>query len=181
MDKRIYIKEWLELKPYEKQTATDGYYLKLSNVVKKAITTNKQSLVLQIYLDNEELGYLACFLTSYLEDLISETNIWNTFIKIHKRLYKKQLSFYLLDDYYEEEINLQDISFLIWYFLNTVQKAKFISPFNDFIVETAEKVMDIFDEVWDYAPENIYLQSFYQIDENETDFYVARNITRTGT
>jgi len=176
MDKRIYIKDWIDLKPYEKQTATDSYYLKLSNAVKQAITTNKQSLVLQIYLDNEELNDLSCFLTSYLEDLISGTNIWNAFIKIHQRLYKKQLPFYHLDVYYEEEINLQDISFLIWYFLNTVQKDKFIAPFNDFIIETAEKVMDIFDEAWDFAPENVYLKSFYQIDKNESDFYVARNL-----
>ena len=105
MDKRIYIKDWIDLKPYEKQTATDSYYLKLSNAVKQAITTNKQSLVLQIYLDNEELNDLSCFLTSYLEDLISGTNIWNAFIKIHQRLYKKQLPFYHLDVYYEEEIN----------------------------------------------------------------------------
>ena len=179
MEKKIYIKEWLELKPYEKQIATDSYYLKLSNVVKQAITTNKQSLVLQIYLDNEELGYLACFLTSYLEDVISGTNIWNTFVKIHQRLYKKQLPFYLLDDYYEEEINIQDVSILIWYFLNTIQEDKFISPYNAFIVETAEKVMEIFDAAWDDAPENIYLKSFYQIDENETDYYVARALIDT--
>src|ERR1035437_2062439 len=119
MEKKIYIKKWLELKPYKTQTETDGYYLKLSNTVKHAIITNKQSLALQIYLNNEDLNNLACFLTSHLEDLISGTNIWNTFVKIHQRLYNKQLPFYLLDDYNEEEINLQDVSFLIWYFLNT--------------------------------------------------------------
>ena len=52
MDKlkeKIYIKCWLDLKPYESQTPTDGYYLKLCNDVKKSIITNKQSFVLQIY------------------------------------------------------------------------------------------------------------------------------------
>jgi hypothetical protein len=176
MEKKIYIKDWLELKPYKKQTAIDGYYLKLCNNVKHAITSSKNSLIFEIWLDNEDLNLLSCFLTSYFEDIISETNIWNTFVKIHQRFYNKQLPFYILDDYYEEEINPQDISFLIWYFLNTVQNEKFISPFNDFIVETAEKVMDIFDAVWDEAPGNIYLKSFYQIDKNETDYYVARTL-----
>jgi len=37
MENRIYIKDWLELKPYEKQTLTDSYYLKICNDVKKAI------------------------------------------------------------------------------------------------------------------------------------------------
>ncbi len=179
MEKRIYIKEWLGLKPYEKQTVTDSYYLKLCNAVKHAIATNKQSLVLLMYLDKDEIDYLACFLTSYFEDIISETDIWSSFVKTHKRLYKKQLPFYILDEYYEEEINHQDISFLIWYFINTVQEEKFIAPFNDFIVETAEKVMSVFDEAWDNAPENEYLKTFYQIDENEEDFYVARNLIDT--
>ena len=179
MNKRIYIKNWLLFKPYDRQTKTDSYYLKLSNDVKQAITTNKQSFVLQMYLDEEDFNHLACFLTSYFEDIISKTNIWNSFISVHKRLYKKQLPFYILDEYYEEEVNPQDISFLIWYFLNTIQEEKFIAPFNDFIIETAEKVMDIFDEVWDYAPENEYLKSFYQINEKEEDFYVARNMIDT--
>lgn len=179
MEKRIYIKKWLELKPYESQIVTDNYYLKLSNAVKHAIITNKQSFILQRYLDKKNIDYLACFLTSYFEDIISETKIWDTFVKTHLQLYKKQLPFYMLDEHYEEEINSQDISFLIWYFLNTVQEDKFIAPFNDFIIETSEKVMGVFVKEWDYAPENKYLRSFYQIDENETDFYVARNLINT--
>ncbi len=179
MNKRIYIKDWLELKPYEKQTVTDSYYLKICNDIKRVITTNKQSFVLQRYLDNEDINLLSCFLTSYFEDLISETNIWNSFVRIHQRLYKKHLPFYNLDEYYEEEINPQDISFLIWYFLNTVQEEKFISPFNDFIVETAEKIFDVFDKEWEFAPENEYLKTFYQIDQNQNDFYIARNLIDT--
>lgn len=43
---RIYIQQWLDLKPYTKQTVTDSYYLKICNEVKQAIVTNKQFLVL---------------------------------------------------------------------------------------------------------------------------------------
>ena len=175
--KRIYIQQWLDFKPYQNQTTTDGYFLQLSNEVKHAITTNIHSLVLQSYLQPKEIDMLACFLTSYFEDLISETNLWNSFVNKHKELYNKQLPFYFLEEYYEDEINLQDVSFLIWYFMNTIQEEKFIAPFNDFIIETAEKVMAIFDTAWDYAPENEYLKQFYQIDENETDYYEARAIT----
>jgi hypothetical protein len=174
--KRIYIQQWLDFKPYKTQTSTDAYYLKLCNEVKHAITSSKHSLVMQRYLQSQEMDMLSCFLTAYFEDLISETNLWNSFIKKHKDLYNKQLPFYFLDAYYEEEINLQDVSFLIWYFMNTIQEDKFIAPFNDFIIETAEKVMAIFDTAWDYAPENEHLKQFYEIAENETDFYKARAI-----
>lgn len=179
MNKRIYIKDWLKLKPYDKQAITDAYYLDVCNDVKKLITTNKQALILQMYLDKNDINTLCCFLTSYFEDIISETNIWNSFINSHKQLYNKQIPFYSLDNYYEEEINPQDISFLIWYFLNTIQEEKFIAPFNLFIVETAQIIMDIFDKEWEYAPKNKPLKSFYQIDENEEDYYIARNLIDT--
>ena len=179
MDNRIYLKTWLELKPYNKQTVSDRYYLKICNDVKNTIFNNAESFVLQMYLEKNEIDYLACFLTSYFEDLISKTNIWNSFVTLHQSLYKKQLPFYVLDDYFEEEINIQDLNFLIWYFINTIQEEKFISPINDFIFKIAENVMNIFEGAWDYAPENQHLNSFYKIDENEEDYYVARKLIDT--
>ena len=173
---RIYIKQWLDLKPYDKQTPTDSYYLKLSNEIKQSILTNKQSFVIQNFLDNDEIDVLACFLTSYFEDLISGTNIWNSFIKIHKRLYGKQLPFYETDEYREQKINLPDICFLIWYFINTIQQDKFIAPFSNFIIETSNKVIGIFNNAWEHAPENKILKVFYSIDEAEEDYYLARNL-----
>lgn len=176
MNKKVYIKDWLLFKPYESQTISDSYYLKLSNTVKQAIVANKHSSELQKVIKKEDFNLLACFLTSYFEDLISETNIWNSFISVNKRLYKKQLPFYKLDHYYEEETNIQDVCFLIWYFFNTIQNEKFVAPFNMFIVEIAENVLAIFDKAWEDAPENNRLKSFYQIDDNEDDFYIARNL-----
>ncbi len=176
---RIYIQQWLELKPYDKQTRTDGYYLKICNEVKKAIVSNRYSFVLQQYIDKEEINFLSCFLTSYFEDLISGTNIWNSFVNYHSELYSKPLPFYDVVDYCPEEINIQDVSFLIWYFMNTVQKDKFIAPFNDFIIETAVNVMAVFEEDWEYAPENETLKLVYSIAGNETDFYIARNLIDT--
>ncbi|HOH23017.1 MAG TPA: DUF3843 family protein [Bacteroidales bacterium] len=176
MKNRIYIQDWLELKPYAKPTAVDDYYLKLSNDVQKVIATDKKAFALQMFLDKEQINLLSCFLTSYFEDLISGTNIWNSFVRMHHRLYGKQLPFYNLDEYYEEEINAQDVSFLICYFINSVQEEKFYSPFSSFITEAAEKIYELFDKEWEYAPENEYLKTFYQIDPQEKEYYVARKL-----
>lgn len=176
---RIYINEWLELKPYSKQVPTDIYYLKLSNEVKQAIYSGSKSYLLLTYLERQEINVLSCFLTSYFEDIISETGIWTAFVRRHTRLYRKPLPFYVTDEYYDGEINLQDICFLIWYFLNTIQQERFITPFNGFINEIAEQVYDVFDAEWDNAPENPALKSYYQIEENETDFYKVRSLIDT--
>jgi hypothetical protein len=175
MHKKIYLKEWLEFKPYSTQTKTDLYYLNVSNKVKASFFSFDESFIaLNELIDEKEMNLLSCFITSYFEDLISETNIWNSFIRLHKQLYGVQLPFYDLEEYYEEEINPQDISFLIWYFLNSIQNDKFIGPYNAFVAKIAEKIIGVFDECWDYAPVNSYLQTFYQIEESEIDYYEAR-------
>jgi hypothetical protein len=175
---KIYITDWLELKPYETQTLTDSYYLKLSNQVKQALLAGTERVTFFMYLSDEELNLLACFLTAWFEDLISGTNIWNSFVKQHKELYKKQLPFFPVEEYFEEEINPQDISFLIWYYMNTAQDDKFISPYNDFIQSATEKIYTVFDEAWEYAPENKVLQSVYKIDP-DADYYEARKFINT--
>ena len=63
--------------------------------------------------------------------------------------------------------------------MNTIQQDSFIDPFNDFILKTSKRVMDVFENEWEYAPENELLKAYYSIDETETDFYVARNLIHT--
>ena len=174
MIKKIYIDEWHNLKPYESNVPTDTYYLKLSNEIKRILKSNEQALIFQMYLEEDDIDLLSCFLCSYFEDIISETNIWNSFVSIHKTKYNKTLPFYELENYIEKEINNQDIYFLIWYFINTIQESKFISPFNDFIYFSGDKIMEIFEREWENAPINEQLQSFYQISENEIDYYEVR-------
>ena len=80
---RITMQQWLKQKPYDKQVSSDGYYLKLCNNVKREIEKLELSFLLREYLNNEEIDDLYCFLTAYFEDIISGTNIWNTFVKQH--------------------------------------------------------------------------------------------------
>ncbi len=172
---KIFIDDWLTLKPYENQTLTDSYYLKIANKVKQALLSDKVSSVFYIYLKEEDINLLACFLTAWFEDLISEINIYNTFILQHKYLYNKPLPFYDCDEYFDGEINPQDISFLIWYFMNTMQTDKFISPYNEFIEQSSRNVFVVFDEAWEYAPENKVLKNLYTISP-KADYYDARNL-----
>ncbi len=175
LKQRVYINIWNEFKPYDKQAPTDLYYLNLSNEVKHALLKNFNSSAMATYLEPEELDYLACFLTSYFEDLISQTNIWSSFIRIHKRLYGKVLPFYDAPEYFEDEINFQDVCFLIWYYVSSVQD-ELVFPFNSFIFDTADDVMNVFDDAWEFAPENKVLKAIYELKENVSDYYKVRGL-----
>jgi hypothetical protein len=171
---RIYIQQWLELKPYDKQVSTDLYYLKISNEVKLAILSCKHSQLIARYLDEDDVDIVSCFLTSYLEDIISGTNLWNAYVRHHAELYQKPLPFFNCQEYYEDEINQQDVAFLLWYYLNIVRQDLFISPVNEFIDEIAGVVFEVLDSAWDDAPGNKVLKAFYTLDEEETNYYKAR-------
>lgn len=62
--------------------------------------------------------FLSVFLTSYLEDLVSGLGIWNAFIKENKKRTGRELPFVDLEEYYTEEINPQDVAFLLWFYKN---------------------------------------------------------------
>lgn len=175
----IYIQDWLQLKPYEKQLPTDIYYLKLANKVKQQLLRLLPDEA-QAFFSQEELNLFACFLTSYFEDIVSETNIWNTFVEKHKELYKKELPFFDTDEeYIQGEINYQDVGFLIWYFVNTVQETELLHPTNFFIYLTSIGIMEIFEEEFEMAPENDYLKNYYQLNTaDEEDFYAVRTLVK---
>ncbi len=178
MKKKIYLKDWLELKPYESHKPTDTYYLKIANEI-KSVFRNMDFMALRLYLDESEINMFCCFLVAYFEDVVSGTNIFNTFRKEHITLYKKPLPFYTTKTYYEDEINKADVTFLTWYFLNTVHQRDFALPHHEVFPAFAEKVMDIFDREYEYAPENEILKSCYKIDKNVTDFYKIRHMIGT--
>ncbi len=179
MKKNIQIKQWLELKPYDKYKKTDSYYLKLSNKTHRALIKNNHTMALRNHLEKSEIEMLACFLTSYFEDIISKTNIWNSFVDSHLSLYDKPLPFYPTEHYNHNNVNLQDICFLMWYFINSTQGEILTAPTNEFIIKISSAVNEIFIEAETYAPINKDLQPCYHLDPDETDYYVTRKLVDT--
>lgn len=60
MKNRIYIKQWLELKPYKNPTGTDSYYLKLSNEIKNSFFYDENMLVFR-FLNRDEVYFSRLF------------------------------------------------------------------------------------------------------------------------
>lgn len=171
----ISAKNWLQFKPYGEAVPTDAFYVRLANEVRQA--TSNQALNGKLISNgrSEEMPLLlCCFLAAYVEDLVSGTNLWNTFVRLHKRMYGTPLPFYGSEDYYEGEVNIQDVAFLVWYFFTLLEEGVFVTPHDAEIIGFAEKAVGVLDKSWEYAPENEFLKSFYEIDEEETDYYVVR-------
>jgi len=162
---RILGKDWWQYHPYSNVTDVDNYCITLCNKVLKII---RQSTIAEFLNGLKEEKALACILTAYFEDVISETRLFSTFTRLHKKMYGKALPFYDTtdDDYYDDEINLQDIYFLIWYYTSVQDNTMLYDPYfeNDTGFNKAvSELYSLFEGEFENAPQNEKLQQFLQL------------------
>ena len=167
------------MKPYETApNDVDYYYVNLATKVKKLLDSEYYRETIREELDKPMIETFACFLSAYLEDVVTNAGVWSTFINLHEKLYGSPVPFY----YNEEEgfymwglLNIEDLCFLIWYFLSVNNKRDVVNPNADFIWDLAEDLLDLFDNALEDAPENERLKAFYQFDNEFPDeFYGVR-------
>ena len=173
---RVFISDWMSRRPYKNHSSVDVHYLQIANRVLKVISTDSTCDELIRIIGNEWLMPLSVFLTSYLEDIVSDTRIWESFHIQHQNIYTSSLPFYPCEEYHADEVHLDVVKFLIWYFVNTVQQKTLVFPENNLIYTIGEKVYELLDEEWETAPENPLLKSCYHIDSDETDYFKIRDI-----
>lgn len=135
---------------------TDAYYVKLANKLLAYI--NFSSLGKD--LDEFEQSRLAKTIALYFEDVISGVGLWRAFVDKHKELYGKYLPFFEIDeeDYYLDEINQEDVQFLIWMCRMRFREETFFNPENWAIEELASSLYAVLDAEFEEAPINSKLK-----------------------
>jgi hypothetical protein len=160
----VVMQDWMKFHP-ESAPAAPGY-LRLCNRVLK--------IILQSDL-RRDIGYaeraiqLACILTAYFEDVISETGLFRTFTEQHRELYGKPLPFYgVTEEYDPDEINLYDLYFLTWHSLSLWRKEDGEGMFDPFFrngnrTAAIREIYDLFDSEFESAPQNEHMQQFLRL------------------
>lgn len=169
---KIFLKEWMAFKPYNNHSNVDNQYLAIANKV-NIVLQDFTFLKDQLEMDVEEVKELAVFLTCYLEDVVSNTNIWNTFVLLNYQKYQKPIPFYKTVDYVDKDINKIDIQFLIWYFLNMTERDRFLSPYDEYLEYLVQEVFEVLNKEYEYVSENNTLQKHYEL-ALDADYYQIR-------
>ena len=164
---KIFSKDWLALHPYVESTSVDSYYTNIANRIYDILVATE----LINSFEPEEAKQIAVRLAAYFEDVISQTNIWRTFIKGFKERYDRYLPFFATSDhYYEDEVNLEDVRFLLWHYTQQYhgwRKGTFVNPDNPANQAASNMIYKIFNDEWTYAPENERMQKLFS---NETRY-----------
>lgn len=158
---KIYPKDWLQLHPYKQSGPTDLYYTRIANQIYNILVYTK--LANSFY--KEDIIQVSIRMAAYFEDVISELNIWRSFITEYKRLTGNYLPFYTLNDhYYNDEANYEDVRFLLWHYTQEYhgqKKGTFVNPDNPANEETARLIYQLFCDEWTTAPENDKMQALF--------------------
>ena len=158
---KIYPKDWLQLHPYKPPPPTDSYYTNIANRIYGMLEETR----LAYSFEKDEVKQISIRMAAYFEDVISGLNIWRSFITEHKALYGKFLPLYTPDDlYYDDEVNYEDIRFLLWHYTQQYHgfhKGTFVSPDNAANGDTAKLIYEMFCDEWTTAPENERLQQLF--------------------
>lgn len=171
--KSIYPKEWSEWHPYKKTTDVDAYYADFATDLYGFLADIQiQSELFE--LDNDTREFCIC-LTAWFEDIISGTGIWQAFTSECKRLYGSYLPFYQLDDnYFPDEINEEDVRFLLWHHVQQTRKNQIIHPEDPFIADVARELYLFLSDDYEIAPENEQMQAYFSPDRIFEDFHDYR-------
>jgi len=146
---KIYRQQWMEAHPRMQSADTDQWYVDFANRLLPVF--EKSELTGQMIHKNRAVLYF----TWYLEDCVNNSGSWNTFIRLHKQLYGRFLPFYTLtESYADDEINPEDVSFLLWTLLSPVTDSS-PSPWNPFdssLLQLASDVYAVLDAHFEQAP-----------------------------
>lgn len=174
--KKIYPKEWLELHPYRQTNSVDQYYVDTANDIYGKLYS---STIADAFEKEENIRYTSLCLTAWFEDIISQTGIWQTFTAECQKRYGAYMPFYpIKDDYFPDEINQEDICFLLWHHTQYLHRGmSIINPENPGIRQTAQEIYRLLAEKYETAPENERMQEFLcHSAMKEEDFFRYREV-----
>lgn len=156
---------------------SDKYYADLASRLKTAM------LMLPLPLDNvpkDLLDEAAMVCAAYFEDLVSGIGVWDAIRTLHRAKYGVWLPFYdcTHDDYLLDNINLEDLKFLIWqaWCRTGMPDDMIYSPLAESVELMAELAYDLLNEEYETAPESTRVADTVARIFRHDDFLAVRSL-----
>ena len=175
---RIFKSDWHKNRPMGIISPSDDYYVQLSNKILSIIDNSSDKDIF----DEKIKRIIAVNIAAYFEDVISGFGLWRAFVKLYNDMYGKFLPFYEIydDEYFEDEINMFDVLFLLWCFLqrNEIDNevSRFLNPENPVLTFLAFEIFSLLDNEYETAPENESINKYIHVIDHSNDFISAREL-----
>lgn len=146
------MKDWLGANNRKRVFPTDQWYLRFANELYPVV---KQS---PLFVDSIEYRDAALSLSMYLQDVISQNGGWKEFSDLYHEKFGTYMPFYeITEDYVPDEINRQDIAFVLWtlkshYVIFTEDSYTLQDPYDENLLALSRQVYEMMDAVFEDAP-----------------------------
>lgn len=178
--RKIYRNAWMEARVFARPSDNDQWYVDFAN---RLLPLVEKSAYIKLLPAGGEVK-VALYLTWYLEDCVNNTGGWNRFILFYSEIYGRCLPFYsLTDSYLTDEVNPEDVKFLLWSLASVIDDVWPVEPMDPFapaILELADQLYPILEEEFEHAPITDHDTSdwlpdseYLVFDEFEDDLFLA--------
>lgn len=169
--KSVVLADWLAMKPYNQAIPNyDTFYVQQCQKVMTLLSGHGQWFQYN-GVNNEQLKELSCQLVSYLEDYANEIGIWTAFVETNEELYGYPLPFYDVSAYDKDDINREDIAFLIWHYVTKYSEHEYLTAPEDVKIQLmAQDVFSHFENVIEDCPAIDFYDKFFTIKDEEHFF-----------
>lgn len=144
--------DWARTHPFELKCASDMYYADLAN----EILDRFMEIPTDSPFPRGSMRAAAMSVAAYLEDLVTGTGIWDAVRSMYADKEGRKLPFYDIDpeDYFDDDLNIEDIKLLIWQAWCRVGGAeqRFFSPISQGVTYLSNIAYDILVDRFDTAP-----------------------------
>ena len=161
--------------PKGMHSTTDMEYAKIATDIATAMSRLK---INDITADGFKL--LGLNIAMYFEDVVADAGIWRAFTDRMKEQQGKYLPFFDVDEsnYYQDEPNLDDVRFLVWYTMLEVHHDRITNPESPVIRQLAEAAFTILAEHFETVSVNDELKDFFVHPQFTDSFVLQRDVLK---
>ncbi len=145
-------KDFLAWQPnYPTITETDPYYWEFAN----RLASIGEESAMGKKVPASLIKRVALTLTGYIQDVISDSGIWRSFVEANRKLYGWSVPFHELpENYVDYELNREDVRFLCWYAIAmSYEDMRDLYPHDKELLEMADTLFDHLESVYEDAPQ----------------------------
>ena len=106
------------------------------------------------YMEDSQLREVSISIALYLEDIQSDTHLFETFTQIYKKMFGAYLPFYDSVSANDEQAELDAMCFMLWHSCCAEREGKMPNPTNDALREIARNIVQLWHERRTTIPAN---------------------------
>ena len=164
---------------YPDVSRADDYYYEVA----KRLLNSLEGTQVQQVCGEEHCRQLALTVVGYFQDVVADAGIFRSFCTLCNELYNKTIPLFeeqIGEDYIDSELNLTDVKFITWYFLESISSEKgTLAPRHSAVEEAAAAMYKVLDECYEDAPVHDDYLALREIDFDNPDAEMVHDIYDT--